>query len=469
MKILMLAMAEKELEELVGYLSQNAGSNYDDWLVVKFIYDSLMEDQDSKKYYQKAIRCLSSKFDVLQAEDYVRTEFERTLQIQISARNGDVKVVQELVLKCDKPNSPDHIGMTPLQVAARQGHADIVKLLAPFEKNPNAPDINGYTPIQQATRNGHAEVVKVLAPLSENPNSVDPQGWTPIQFVSDNPKSSLEIIQVLAPISKYPNAPDKHGWTPIQRAAKNGQTEIVRILAPLTKKGNTKDPDGLTPIERAVRQWNGEMIKILDPSHPQPQMPELEELEKLLPDDHMYNDPEWKSLSVIERQNMLFEEVKHFRGLLGETNWSTKLKILGFPSKRPQLTLKKRSWGLSLKRSTKTSPPVQEKESEVKMDFENDLEFQELVEDIQSKLKKVQEEDSKVEDIKMNVENDLKFQELVVEDIQSKLINLLENEIQIPVIQEEERAEDIKMDVENDFDQDLVEHILMLEKNQKPE
>ena len=40
----MSAMADKELEELVGYLSQNAGSNYDDWLVVKFIYLKLWKN-----------------------------------------------------------------------------------------------------------------------------------------------------------------------------------------------------------------------------------------------------------------------------------------------------------------------------------------------------------------------------------------------------------------------------------------
>ena len=43
----MSSMAEKEVEDLIGYLRQNAMKKYEDWLVVKFIYDSLVEDQDS--------------------------------------------------------------------------------------------------------------------------------------------------------------------------------------------------------------------------------------------------------------------------------------------------------------------------------------------------------------------------------------------------------------------------------------
>ena len=431
---MIFALAEKELDELVVYLCQNLWLKYEDWLVVKSIYDALIEDQDSKKHYQKAISSLSSKFEVLQSKDCIRSEFERNLQIQIFARDGgDIKVVREVVQKCDKPNSPDHNGMTPLQVAASKGRHDIVQLLAPFEKNPNAPDINGYTPIQQATRNGHVEVVKILAPLSENPNSPDPEGWTPIQFACNKDNINLEIIKALAPISKHPNAPDMRGWTPIQRAAKNGQAEIVRILAPLTKKGNTKDPEGLTPIERAVGQWNVEIIKILDPSHPIPKLPKMEDLEKFLPEDPR-NDPGWDHLSREEKGEILVAETKGLIEALGP-NWMRKWHNLGFGGFPRRKTLKLKEY--SLRRSAKITKL---EETEDKMDFETDLEFQVLVDDLKSKL--------------INA--------------QSKLKELSENVIQITSKVQEEKAED-KMDVDKDVDQELDEDNMMLDKNQKYE
>ena len=398
-------MAQKEVVDLIGYLIQNAMKKYEDWLVVKFIYDSLVEDQDSNKYYEKAICCLASKFGVLQAGDYARTQFERTLQIQIAAWHGDVEVVQDLVVKCDKPNTPDHNGRTPLGTAAEFGHADIVKLLAPFEKNPNAPNINGYTPIQVATKKGHVEVVKILAPLSENPNSPDPEGWTPIQLASHCNKNAKEIIQILAPISKYPNAPDNNGWTPIQHAAKRDHTGIVRVLAPLTKKGNTKDPEGKTPIERAFERYNDKIIKILDPSHPIPKLPKLEVLEEINKYPKAYMDvvyPDWENRPVIKKQKILIKEIK-YSGLLGK-----------------------------LKNLEKTPPPLQEEKVEDAMFDENDSD-QEI--DLHSKWFKIDKE---------------------IKYTYSGLLEKLKNLDKAPPLQEE-KVEDEMFD-ENDSDQEIDLH-----------
>jgi ankyrin repeat protein len=85
-------------------------------------------------------------------------------ELHKAAKEGNLKLVKELVSKGADVNAKDKYGRTPLHYAAKEGHLDVVKFLVSKGADVNAKDEKGNTPLDAAT----PEVAEYLRSLNKN-------------------------------------------------------------------------------------------------------------------------------------------------------------------------------------------------------------------------------------------------------------------------------------------------------------
>ena len=126
-----------------------------------------------------------------------------------ACKNGETKVVQLLLERCDAEESglniKDNEGVNALMVACENGHKDIVQLfLDNSEKNIdlNARSIHGWTAFMYACLRGHKDVVQLLLATEKNIdlNARDNAGWT--AFMEACAMGHKDVVKLLKEHSK---------------------------------------------------------------------------------------------------------------------------------------------------------------------------------------------------------------------------------------------------------------------------
>ena len=80
----------------------------------------------------------------------------------LSAKNGYINVVRELLNRGASVDIADECGHAPLYAAAEEGHVEVVRVLLNHGASVNITDKNGFTPLYAADHRLHVEVVREL-------------------------------------------------------------------------------------------------------------------------------------------------------------------------------------------------------------------------------------------------------------------------------------------------------------------
>ncbi|XP_035024600.1 kinase D-interacting substrate of 220 kDa B isoform X3 [Hippoglossus stenolepis] len=149
-------------------------------------------------------------------------------------------------------------GQTPLMVSAEQGNLEIVQELIRRGANVNLDDVDCWTALISAAKEGHIEVVRELLENNANLEHRDMGGWTALMWAAY--KGSTEVAQMLLGKGANPNITGQYSVYPIIWAAGRGHAEIVHLLLQHGAKVNCSDKYGTTPLIWAARKGHYESV-----------------------------------------------------------------------------------------------------------------------------------------------------------------------------------------------------------------
>ncbi|KAL4229805.1 Ankyrin repeat domain-containing protein 50 [Mactra antiquata] len=173
----------------------------------------------------------------------------RTL-LHTSAYQGNLHLVQLLLLKGANIESLDKSRQTPLNLAAKQGFAEVVSALVEVGANVDNADEDGWTALRSAAWGGHTEVVSVLLSAGASVDNADIDQRTALRAAAWGGHEDI-VIKLLESGADV-NKADNEGRTALIAAAYMGHTEIVEHLLNYHANIDHEDCDGRTALSVAA-------------------------------------------------------------------------------------------------------------------------------------------------------------------------------------------------------------------------
>ena len=177
-----------------------------------------------------------------------------------AAKNGDLELVNALILSGANVDERDADGVTALHVAACNDHLDIINALIVAGANINEQDDYGSTPLHYATYNGYMTIAQALIDAGADVNHRDSSGQTPLHYAIYNPA----ILDMLIAAGANINQQDHDDLTALHHAAFKGYMTIAQALIAAGADLNITEIHGFTPLKLA-QQHGGhpEMVELL--------------------------------------------------------------------------------------------------------------------------------------------------------------------------------------------------------------
>jgi serine/threonine protein kinase len=130
-----------------------------------------------------------------------------------AAKEGNQKLVKQMLAKGANVNTKNNFGNTPLHLAARQGNKKVVELLIAKGANVNAEGEDGDTPLHKAVETyNKEEAIKLLIAKGANVNARNKLGNTPLHEAAND----LNVLKLLIAKGADVNAKNQLGRTPEQ-------------------------------------------------------------------------------------------------------------------------------------------------------------------------------------------------------------------------------------------------------------
>lgn len=179
-------------------------------------------------------------------------------EAQSATRNGNVKTLQELLVKGVDPNTTDREGTTLLMNAATAGHLDAARVLVGAKARVNARNQFGESPLMMASIRGHRTIVEYLIQQGADLN---PPSWTPLMFAAV--KGHVEIVELLLARGANVNAASENGTTALMLAAREGSLDTVLALIERGAAVNLRNLAGATALGMALEGKRQDVASIL--------------------------------------------------------------------------------------------------------------------------------------------------------------------------------------------------------------
>ena len=178
-----------------------------------------------------------------------------------ACQSGLIDVVDVLLSKGARIDTPEAAPKTPLIEAAENGHLDIVKLLLQKGANVELADKHMITPLVAAAQHGHANVVQLLL---ENFTDMHAENASLLKsLVKASKLGYKETVEVLLRTEININA-KVEGNSALFEASTSGNSDIVKILLDHgVDLAADKDEQGMTPLYAASYNGNKEVVKML--------------------------------------------------------------------------------------------------------------------------------------------------------------------------------------------------------------
>ncbi|XP_065912714.1 uncharacterized protein [Dysidea avara] len=181
-----------------------------------------------------------------------RPGFSNRTLLQISAYNGKVKAVKELLNQSADINAVDQNNCTALHYASYAGNIDAVKILMKRGASVSAADVVGRTPFHLAAWNGNNAVVELLLNNGFPIDTTDKHGSTALHWASDG--GHCQTIEHLLQRGANINAVHNGGRTPLHWAAGKARIKAIEVLVSNGASINIPDKYGETALHDAARR-----------------------------------------------------------------------------------------------------------------------------------------------------------------------------------------------------------------------
>lgn len=175
----------------------------------------------------------------------------------------DTDTVLNLVDRGLDVNSVDPAGSTLLHVAARDGNDKLITELLKRHANPDVRNRVGDTPLMLAAYSGKQGAAEQLIAAGAQ---IDHEGWTPLHYAVFAEKPGM--VSFLLGKGAKVNAPAPNGQTALMLAAKNGNVEITKILLQAGADTSLKDQAGQTAAMLADQNNNTNVLHLIQNAKP---------------------------------------------------------------------------------------------------------------------------------------------------------------------------------------------------------
>jgi len=101
----------------------------------------------------------------------------------VAAEQGDLRLLEQLLVETDSADLRDSCSWTPLMKAALNGHEEVVRRLLARGADVNAEDKGGYTALMLAASNNHLHIVELLIEAGADVNHRErTRGWNALEW-----------------------------------------------------------------------------------------------------------------------------------------------------------------------------------------------------------------------------------------------------------------------------------------------
>ncbi len=160
----------------------------------------------------------------------------------------DVAKVSSYLRRGFSADSADSKGNTLLQITARTGDLPMVNALLSFKANPRLRNALGETALMLAAVEGH---VSVVLRLIDAGSEINGDGWTALHYAAW--KGHLDVCKLLIDKGADIDARGPNGITPVMMAVRSGDLDTVKFLVWEVADLNLKSVDGATALSWAEK------------------------------------------------------------------------------------------------------------------------------------------------------------------------------------------------------------------------
>lgn len=245
------------------------------------------------------------------------------------AEEGNVRELQEQIVRGADINALGRDGFSALACAVRGGQVDAMEVLLNAGADVSHPSAGGNTPLHRAVQQGNLQMMDLLLDLGADPHCMNAQGFSPFYMAVEHnspaverflergvepdenqtPRSGgylfcsaqsgclpvlsmlldqgsdvdrvsfagavalhyavyggrAEAVQILIEQGADVNIPNRRQWTALHQAVRIGSSELVRLLVENGADLEAKDKDGRTPLLAASQ--TGQLDAVRDLLH----------------------------------------------------------------------------------------------------------------------------------------------------------------------------------------------------------
>jgi len=188
-------------------------------------------------------------------------------ELHLAVHENNVKAVQLLLSKGEKPNLRDALRRTPVHIAAYASAYETLRVLVKAGADIRAMDFQEYDAITIAAVDNNVQMLKLAIELGGDPQAVT-SPYEGTALIAAAHLGHVEVVKTLieagAPLDHINNL----DWTALMEAVVLGNggtnhTEVVRALIAAGANRNLADNEGVTPLQHAEKAGYTAMIEIL--------------------------------------------------------------------------------------------------------------------------------------------------------------------------------------------------------------
>lgn len=176
-----------------------------------------------------------------------------------AANNGDTMTVVDLLKRGMDVNTADPSGTTLLMISARLGNLDLLETLLANRASVNRRNQFGDTALLLAVLKGQIEAVQALIDKGADLNS---SGWTPLHYTVFADSREITALLIAKGANLDTRAPN--GQTALMLAVKFGKTDLVRQLIDAEADVDLADYEGVSPLQLARKLGHVEIADYLN-------------------------------------------------------------------------------------------------------------------------------------------------------------------------------------------------------------
>nr|XP_044993283.1 ankyrin repeat and SOCS box protein 3 isoform X5 [Jaculus jaculus] len=197
--------------------------------------------------------------------DFTEAYSDTCSSVGLAAREGNVKVLRNLLKKGRSVDVADNRGWMPIHEASYHNSVECLQMLIhkdPSENYIKTKTFEGFCALHLAARQGHWKIAQILLEAGADPNERTLEETTPLFLAVEN--GQMDVIRLLLRHGASVNGSHSMcGWNSLHQASFQENAEIIKLLLKKGVQKECQDDFGITPLFVAAQYGKLESLSTL--------------------------------------------------------------------------------------------------------------------------------------------------------------------------------------------------------------